>query len=121
MTPLRVLIYPGVADYVAGVAQRREDVRRDARFLHDVRGPGPRRAGERRGGGRVGHLGPGRAGQPVREQVGDQQQRTRGGQRGAAGGGGELVDRVERQVLDAGYRVEIGERETGRDRIATGG
>ena len=50
------------------------------------------------------------AGQPVAEQVGDEQHRPRGLERRRAAGRCQLVDGVERQELEAGPRVELGAR-----------
>ena len=70
---------------------------------------GPLAAGDvvELGGGGVGALGADRPGQPVAEQVGHQQQRLGGLEGRRAAGGDELVDGVERQLLQAGGGVQL--------------
>ena len=48
--------------------------------------------------------------QPVADEVRDEQHRPGGVERGRAARRRELVDRVERQELEPGPRVEVGRR-----------
>ena len=73
----------------------------------------PVRDVEQPGGRGVGDLAARTAGQPVAEQVRDQQQRSRPLSSARRRLGGELVERVERQVLQPVGRVELAAR---RDR-----
>ena len=77
--------------------------RRPARSLAHVAGPDVVQPG----GGGVGALGADLAGQPVGEQVGQQQQRVGRLQRRGAAGGDQLVDRVERQLLQPVDGVQL--------------
>ena len=87
-------------------AQRREEAPVVAQRLDQVPRPLPRRRVEQPGRRGVRLLGGGLAGQPVAEQVRDEEHRPGPGERLRAGERGQLVERVERQELDAGPLVE---------------
>ncbi|ROR46465.1 hypothetical protein EDD39_4736 [Kitasatospora cineracea] len=103
---------------VAGPAQRGQDGGVEAEGGEDRGGPVAGAGVVQAGGGGVGGLGPEGAGEPVGEQVGDQQQ--------GAGPvevllGGELEERVERQVLEAGDAVEVAGGDAAPDVFDGGG
>ena len=98
----------------AGLAQRREQPGGQAGPPDQVPRPVPGPGVVQLGGGRVGHLGADLTGQPVGEQVGDQQQGPRRGQLRRPRLGGELVDRVDGQLLDPGHRVQVRRRDLGQ-------
>ncbi len=76
--------------------------------------PLPRAYVQQPGRRRVGALGDHLAGQPVADQVGDQQHPL--GLVGEAVGG-ELIDRVERQELQAVAGIQVRERHAGVDAL----
>ena len=90
-----------------GCTQGREQGGVDPEAPEELGGPLPALHVEQLGGGGVGHLGDRRAGQPVGEQVGDQQEPLGGRELRGAGRGDELVDGVERQELQPGDGVEL--------------
>ena len=92
---------------VPGLPQRGEQPRREAGPLHQPHRPGPGPDIVELRGGRVGQLRADLAGEPVGEQVGDQQQGPGRGQLRRPRGRGELVDRVDRQLLHPGGRVQL--------------
>ena len=100
------------AGAAAGTARRAGPARRIS--------PAPRPARrdvEQLGGGGVGHLRADLAGQPVGQQVGDEQQRRAAASScGVPRRGGQLVDGVERQLLDPGDRVQLRGRDPGCSR-----
>ena len=65
------------------------------------------------GGGRVRALGAGLTGEPVGEQVGDQQHRPGVPELRRPEGGDQLVDRVERQLLQPVHGVQLGGADLG--------
>ena len=101
-------ITPQRADDAARPAQRREQPAGQARRADEPSRPGLRPGVVELGGGRVGQLGADLAGEPVGQQVRDQQQGLRAVQLPGPGRRGELIDRVERQLLDPGHRVQLG-------------
>src|SRR5690606_7290128 len=94
-------------------AEGRQDARRDAQLLQEFPRPGAVADVQQPGRGRVGALGADLAGEPVAEQVRDQQQGARPGQVVRR----ELVDRVERQELQARHPVEEVVAEFGADAL----
>ena len=98
-------------DAVAGVAQRRQDRRRQAEPLGQVDRPTRRCATSYSPVVEaLVRSAPDLAGEPVGEQVREQQQRLGRLERGRAARGDELVDRVERQLLQAGDGVQLARR-----------
>ncbi len=97
------------AEAVARRDERGKDAARDAERLDQLVVPGGIEHAQQAGGRGVGLLGTGLAGQPVPDEVGDEQ-------RGVceledvAGLGGELVERVERQELQPVALEELGMR-----------
>ena len=98
---------------VARRAEVGEDPSREAERVDDVVGPLPAMDVEQPGGRGVRDLGHPDAGQPVPEQVGDQQEGPGGGQLGRSAIRRELVDRVERQELETGPGIELDRRHEG--------
>ena len=96
---------------------RGQSVGGDAEPIEQVGGPLPAANVEQAGGGRVRELGAERTGEPVGDQVG-QQHDVRGAlpERSPLLGG-ELVDRVERQELEAVDAVQLGGVDEGVDLV----
>ena len=95
-------------DDVARGAQRRQDRGGHADQVGELGGPGPRADVVQPGRGGVGALGPHLAGEPVAQQVRQQQRRVAAFSSSGVPAAAELVDRVERQLLDAGAGVQLG-------------
>ena len=111
---LRGQLPPQGPDDAAGLAQRREQPGGQAGPADQVPGPVPGPGVVQLRGRRVRHLGADLPGQPVGEQVGDQQQGPRRGQLRRPRCRGQLVDRVDGHLLDPGDRVQIGGRDLGQ-------
>ena len=90
---------------VARVGQLREQASREPERVDDVPRPRRRRRVEQAGRGGVRAFRRGPAGQPRADEIGDEDHRRRGRERGF-GLGRELVERVERQELQPRPRVE---------------
>ncbi len=96
-----------LAEPLARLPQRREELPRQAEPVDERAGPLPGRGVEqprRRG---VGDLRADRPGEPVGEQVGHEQQRAGRGELRGVPRGRQLEDRVERQVLQSGHPVQL--------------
>ena len=112
------------ADDRPRLAQRRQDRPRQPEVAHQVARPVTGGEVVERGGRGVGALHPDGAGQPVGQQVREQQQVLGGLQRGGPLRRHQLVERGERQVLQPGRRVEPrrvdGRGDLGRHTVGAG-
>ena len=106
------------AEAVARRDERGKDAARDAERVDELVVPVAVEHAEQPGRRGVGLLGARLAGQPVADEVGDQQ-RGVGELEELAGLGGELVERVERQELQPVALEELGDAASGRARSAT--
>ena len=97
------------AEALAGGDERGEDAAGDAEGPDELVVPGAVQHSEEAGGRGVGLLRAGLAGQPVADQVGDEQGGV-GELEDVAGLGGELVERVEREELQPVALEELGVR-----------
>jgi hypothetical protein len=93
------------ADLLPRIHERREDARRQAELLGELEVPFLRGDIEQASRRRVGALGDLLAGEEPREEVGHEQHRV--GRIGHALLAGELVERVERQELQAVAAVQL--------------
>ncbi len=98
---------------IARPPQRREQLQVDAEPRGHVVRPVTGTRVDELGGGGVGQLRALLTGEPVRQQVRDEQQPLRLRQLGGTAGGHQLVQGVERRVLEPGRRVQLG----GRNRL----
>ncbi len=92
---------------VTGPAQRREQAEVDPQPVRHFARPVPGAGVDELGGGGVGQLRALLAGQPVRQQVRDEQQPPGRRELGRVPGGDELVQGVEGRVLQPGRRVQL--------------
>lgn len=100
---------------VAGCPQRREEGEVDPQTPGDGGGPVAGAGVDQLGGGGVGDLRPGPAGQPVTDQIGDHQHLPSSGELGSSVCRDQLVDGVERQILEPCRRIQLAGRQDGRD------